>query len=280
MNLKRLLMVVAAIFVLEVLALIVLGGVGRGSNGESQPWFSCGPLTFHRHGMVLDVMEKGEFLHLDGTPEGTKTIWAINLHTTKMILVVDAIMIVCAIVIVRSLRRVPGRLQGFFEIVHELFGGIVRETLGKHANRHLPTIITLFFFIWISNLIGVIPTLSEPTRDVNVPFGQMLVMIFIVHFEAIRVKGIRSYIKEYFEPFFIMFPLNVIGEVAKGVSLSFRLFGNISGGAIIILVVSYLFKYLVLPVGLNLFFGIFVGTVQAFVFTMLAMTYIAAAVAE
>jgi F-type H+-transporting ATPase subunit a len=115
---------------------------------------------------------------------------------------------------------------------------------------------------------------------VNVPFGQMLVMIFLVHYEAIRVKGIRGYTKEYFEPFFIMFPLNVIGEVAKGVSLSFRLFGNISGGAIIILVVSYLFKYLVFPVGLNLFFGIFVGTVQAFVFTMLAMTYIAAAVAE
>ncbi len=280
MNLKRLLAVVAVIFILEVLTLVVMGGVGKGSGEESQPWFSCGPVTFYRHGMILDVMEKGEFLHLDGTPEGTKTFWAINLHTTKMILVVDAIMIVCAIAIVRTLRRVPGRLQGFFEVVFDLFGGIVRETLGKHANRHLPTIITLFFFIWISNLIGVIPTLSEPTRDVNVPFGQMLVMIFIVHFEAIRVKGIRAYTKEYFEPFFIMFPLNVIGEVAKGVSLSFRLFGNISGGAIIILVISYLFKYLLLPVGLNLFFGIFVGTVQAFVFTMLAMTYIAVAVAE
>ncbi len=277
---KNLLLIVAAIFVLEVLALIVMGGVGKGSDEESQPWFSCGPVTFHRHGMKLDVMEKGEFVNINGAPEGTKTFWALNLRTTKMILVVDAIMLVCAILIVRSLRRVPGRLQGFFEIVYELFNGIVRDTLGKNADRHLPTIITLFFFIWLSNLIGVIPTLSEPTRDVNVPFGQMLVMLFIVHFEAIRVKGIRAYTKEYFEPFFIMFPLNVIGEVAKGVSLSFRLFGNISGGAIIILVISYLFKYLMLPVGLNLFFGIFVGTVQAFVFTMLAMTYIAVAVAE
>ena len=108
----------------------------------------------------------------------------------------------------------------------------------------------------------------------------LIVVLFVVHFEAIRVKGLGAYLKSYSEPFIIMMPLNVVGEIAKGVSLSFRLFGNILGGAIIVTVISYLIKYTIVPVGLNLFFGLFVGTIQAFVFTMLSMTYIAVAIAD
>jgi F-type H+-transporting ATPase subunit a len=73
---------------------------------------------------------------------------------------------------------------------------------------------------------------------------------------------------------FFMLPLNLIGEIAKVVSISFRLFGNIMGGSIIILVVSYLSYSVLLPPFLNAFFGLFVGTVQAFVFTMLTLVYI------
>jgi F-type H+-transporting ATPase subunit a len=108
----------------------------------------------------------------------------------------------------------------------------------------------------------------------------MIAVIFVVHFEAIRIKGFGKYLKTYLDPFFIMAPLNVIGELAKGVSLAFRLFGNILGGAIIVMVISYLFKYTFLQVGLNLFFSLFVGSIQAFVFTMLGMTYIAVATAD
>jgi F-type H+-transporting ATPase subunit a len=132
----------------------------------------------------------------------------------------------------------------------------------------------------LSNIIVVIPFTAEPTRDLNVTVGQMLAVLFLVHVESIRVKGFRDYIHEYFQPFFIMFPLNVVGEIAKGVSLSFRLFGNILGGSIIIAVVSYLVKYTVIPVALMLFFDFGVGIVQAFVFTMLGMTYLAVSIAE
>ncbi|MDX9819903.1 MAG: F0F1 ATP synthase subunit A, partial [Desulfococcus multivorans] len=82
------------------------------------------------------------------------------------------------------------------------------------------------------------------------------------------------YVKEYFQPIFFMMPLNVIGELAKVVSISFRLFGNIMGGSIIILVVSYLTYSIIFPPLLNAFFGLFVGTIQAFVFTMLTVVYI------
>src|SRR5690606_28978236 len=74
------------------------------------------------------------------------------------------------------------------------------------------------------------------------------------------------------------FPLNVIGEMAKVISISFRLFGNIIGGSIIIVVISYLIHYMLLPIGLDFFFIFFVGAVQAFVFTMLTLTYIAVAI--
>jgi F-type H+-transporting ATPase subunit a len=96
----------------------------------------------------------------------------------------------------------------------------------------------------------------------------------LAHHAAIKSKGFKAYIKEYFQPIFFMMPLNVIGELAKIISISFRLFGNIMGGSIIILVVSYLCYSIILPPFLNAFFGLFVGTIQAFVFTMLTVVYI------
>ena len=93
--------------------------------------------------------------------------------------------------------------------------------------------------------------------------------------ETAVAKGIKTYLKDYCEPMFIMAPLNIIGELAKVISISFRLFGNIMGGAIIILVVSYLTYSIITPPFLNAFFGAFVGTIQAFVFTMLTVVYIA-----
>ena len=97
---------------------------------------------------------------------------------------------------------------------------------------------------------------------------------FIAHYAGIKSKGIGAYLKEYCEPIFLMAPLNVIGELAKVISISFRLFGNIMGGSIIILVVSYLTYSILLPPFLNFFFVIFIGAIQAFVFTMLTLVYI------
>ena len=107
-----------------------------------------------------------------------------------------------------------------------------------------------------------------------VAFGLGLMGFCIAHYAGIKSKGFKAYAKEYCEPMFFMMPLNVIGELAKIVSISFRLFGNIMGGSIIILVVSHLVFSVVLPPFLNAFFGLFVGTIQAFVFTMLTVVYI------
>ncbi len=280
---KKVLNLILAFVVLEVAVLFIFQAIGPNSKQEAQEWFRVGPLVFERYGMELEQIGKVEKAPLDripGIPAGQGAFWQVDVETMKMTLAVDFILLFGATLVALTIRKVPGKLQGFVEIVVDFFSGIIRETLGKHADLHIPTLVSLFFFIWFSNTISIIPTFKEPTSDINVPLGLMLIVLLIVHFEAIRIKGIKHYVKEYFQPFFIMFPLNVIGEVAKGVSLSFRLFGNISGGAIIILVISYLVKYTVLPIGLNLFFGLFVGTIQAFVFTMLSMTYIAVAISE
>lgn len=125
-----------------------------------------------------------------------------------------------------------------------------------------------------------IPAMEEPTKNLNVTLGLALLFVVIIgHGSALYYQGIGGYVKEYFSPGgvmgVIMFPLNVVGKLAEVVSISFRLFGNIFGGAVILFVVCGLIHYLVLPVALFGFFVIFVGTVQAFVFTMLALTYIA-----
>jgi F-type H+-transporting ATPase subunit a len=142
------------------------------------------------------------------------------------------------------------------------------------ARKYAPLISALFMFLVMSNWLGIIPHLEEPTKDLNTPLGLGIMGFCIAHYTGIRTKGLKHYIKEYFQPIFFMMPLNLIGELAKVVSISFRLFGNIMGGSIIILVVSHLTYSIVLPPFLNAFFGLFVGVIQGFVFTMLTLVYI------
>lgn len=272
---KKLLILAGVIFVIELIMLISASFLS-GRDVVLVPHI----LEFSGDKMALPDFEDVPRWNLDGTPEGESTFWSLNKETTIMIGLIDLLIITFAFLSTRALRDVPGRLQSVFEIIVEAFTELVTQTLGESGRRHIPMLGSLFLFLWISNIIGSIPFASEPTRDLNVPIGHMLVALFIVHREAIRVKGLKTYLVGYTEPFIVMMPLNIISEIASGVSLSFRLFGNILGGSIIVMVISFLTKYLLVPVGLNIFFGIFVGTIQAFVFTMLSMTYLAVAIAD
>ncbi len=142
------------------------------------------------------------------------------------------------------------------------------------AKKYFPIICSLFMFLLLCNYLGIIPKLSEPTKDLNTPLSLGILGFVIAHYSGIKAKGFKKYAKEYFEPIFFMAPLNIIGELAKVVSISFRLYGNVIGGSIIILVVSHLIYSVALPPFMVVFFGIFVGGIQAFVFTMLTLVYI------
>jgi len=198
-----------------------------------------------------------------------------NLDVIVMTWIVIGLLLLFGYLATRGKSLVPGRFQVVGELFVEQFFGLTEDALDKEmAKKYGPLICALFMFLVLSNWIGVLPHLHEPTKDLNTPLSLGIMGFFIAHHAGIRAKGFKGYAKEYFQPFFFMAPLNVIGEIAKVVSISFRLFGNIMGGSIIILVVSHLTYSILLPPVLNGFFGIFVGTIQAFVFTMLTVVYI------
>jgi len=199
----------------------------------------------------------------------------VNNHTLIMTWVVIALTLAFAWVATRERAMVPGPWQQIAELLVNWFKDLVRDALGEAYEEHyFPLICGLFIFLLLCNWVGIIPGLEEPTKDLNTTLGLGVMGFFIAHGTAIKVKGLKGYIKEYFEPMFFLMPLNVVGEIAKVISISFRLFGNIMGGSIIIIVVSHLIWGLLLPPFLYGFFGLFVGTVQAFVFTMLTLVYI------
>jgi F-type H+-transporting ATPase subunit a len=163
--------------------------------------------------------------------------------------------------------------------------------MGEAGKPIVPLAVTLFFFILIANELEMIPTghspqyLPAPTGDVNFTFAMALFVIILVHFTWIRRQGLKHYIGHYFRPFPYLFPINVIEEIVKPVTLSLRLFGNIfSGGIMLLLIAVLLPTKLIVPIPFldviwKLFDGLFVGPVQAFIFALLTILYFEAAVA-
>jgi F-type H+-transporting ATPase subunit a len=198
-----------------------------------------------------------------------------NLETILMTWIVLAALITFGFLATRKLGFLPNPFQVVGELLVTAFYDLTKDALDEDMGRkYFPIICSLFMFLLLCNWLGIVPKLSEPTKDLNTPLGLGIMGFLIAHYSGIKTKGFKQYIKEYCEPIFFMAPLNVIGELAKVVSISFRLYGNIMGGAIIILVVSHLVYSLILPPFLVLFFGLFVGSIQAFVFTMLTLVYI------
>lgn len=169
----------------------------------------------------------------------------------------------------------------------QFFIDLVNQALPKFSFNHFTFITTTFCFVLACNLLSIIPWMEEPTTDLNTTLALGFISFFYTQWASIKVMGLWPYIKGYFSPFFILFPLNVIGRLATVVSISFRLFGNIFGGSIISSIYfnaiqgRFLLELIGLISGLNLilmlFFGFFEGFLQAFVFSMLSLTYLSIA---
>ena len=199
----------------------------------------------------------------------------INVEVMVMTWIVIAALVVLGIITSWKKNILPRPMQIFGELIVTTLYDLTEDALGEaYAKKYAPMICALFLFLLLSNWLGLIPRLEEPTKDLNTTLGLGIMGFVIAHYAGIKSKGFKAYAKEYFQPIFFMMPLNLIGELAKIVSISFRLFGNIMGGSIIILVVSHLIYSVALPPFLYAFFGLFVGTIQAFVFTMLTVVYI------
>ena len=198
-----------------------------------------------------------------------------NVEPIIMSWIVIFCLLIFGFLTVRRKNILPGPFQVVGELFVEQLYNLTEDALDREkAKTYAPLVCALFMFLLFSNWLGIIPHLDEPTKDLNTPLSLGLMGFCIAHYAGIKAKGIKKYISGYFQPFVFMLPLNLIGELAKVVSISFRLFGNVMGGSIIILVISYLTYSLLLPPFLNAFFGFFVGTIQAFVFTILTVVYI------
>lgn len=293
------------IFILFILIETALVFVSNGFNKELQVGFDDGKFIFRNIQSHYDLQEKiteefqidEHYRKIGETPViyGSNKIYEFfknifgkataigTFQLLRMLLIVDIMLLFIALLIKKKLLERPSQPQILFEMTYSALEQFVIETLGKERVNFTPYIVTLFLFIWVCNMVGMIPIpgFMEPTRNLNVPLGLGVFAVAIVHITAFKVKGVWVHLKNYVNPVKNpLFLLDIIGELSRVVSISFRLFGNVLGGAIIILVVSSLVSYVAFPVGLNLFFGMFVGTIQAFVFTMLALTYIGVEISE
>lgn len=168
------------------------------------------------------------------------------------------------------------------------FKDLCVQTLPKFNYNHFAFTTALFSFIFLSTGLSFIPWFEEPTKDLNTTLSLGIISFIYIQFNAIRVRGLTDYVKDYFAPFFLMFPLNIIGELATIVSISFRLFGNIFGGSIVsqlymsMISAGTMWEVLGILSGANiivtLFFGLFEGLIQSFVFAMLSLTYLSMAI--
>lgn len=198
--------------------------------------------------------------------------------------VIMAVLLVLCTVIAKGLKMVPGRLQSLAEYSLEGMLRYYSGTLGPERGReYFPFLMTFFLLILFSNWSGIFPgaghvSFYKPaTSTWSVTAAFAIVVFVVVQVEGIRKKKLK-YFKHFFEPFFFMFPLNLIEEFIKPLSLSLRLFGNIFGEEKVTAVLLGLVPYFV-PVVMQLL-GIFFGFIQALIFTTLAAVYLDLATGE
>jgi F-type H+-transporting ATPase subunit a len=186
----------------------------------------------------------------------------------------------------RITAGVPSKMQLAFETISEAISRQVESSIGEKGRRIVPLAMTLFLFILFCNWLEMIPTghapqyLPAPTGDVNLTYAMALTVIILVHVTWIRTQGPRHYIGHYFRPFWPLFPINLIEEIAKPLTLALRLFGNIFSGGIMLLLIWALFPAFIVPFPdliWKIFDGLFVAPVQAFIFSLLTILYFEAA---
>jgi len=186
-----------------------------------------------------------------------------------------AAIIIMALVLRRRMELYPGKVQNVIELVVESFTGLVSSNMGEARKGFMPYMATLFLLITFANLSGLIG-LRPPTADINVTAGMALITFAAIHYYGLKHRG-WNHIKGLSEPVFLFLPMNIIGELAKPLSLAMRLFGNIFGGTIIMAMISGGIAYFV-PVLPSLYFDVFAGFLQSFIFTMITMVFITLAI--
>ncbi len=203
--------------------------------------------------------------------------------------IIMIILIIGSLILVRNFEKTPKRVQNAVETIVDMIYKLTEQGMGKDKLGFAPYIGTLFIFLIVANLWGL-TGFRAPTADTNTTFALAIITFIMIHFFGIRSKGVLKYLKGFTEPVPFMLPLNIISELATPISLAFRLFGNIIGGLIIM---SLLYGALAglsvklgipipifevgIPAAFHMYFDIFAGVLQSFIFVMLTMVFVSMA---
>ncbi len=213
-------------------------------------------------------------------PQVITHIFGISYLPVTDTLIVGWISVVLILILSRYLTKDlkirPEGKQNIAELLITAIHDQIEPMLPGEGWKFLPLIATLFIYVGFSNLIGLIPGSTSPTGDLNTTLGLALVVFLISHYAGMKEKGVWGYIKSFGEPVIFLLPLNIVSEFAKPISHSFRLFGNIVGGGIIITLIYQAAPGLI-PVPLHAWFDLFIGLIQALIFGMVAISYISVA---
>ncbi len=221
---------------------------------------------------------------------GLPPSWAGEYMHVTMSVCVLLVITVASLIAWARLRRTNGRLipdnrgslANIFELLVEGLLRMMTDAMGPSARRHLPLIGALFVYILTCNLFGTIPGFTPPTDNINTNLACALVVFFYYNVAGIWTQGLKKYLKHMAGPIIwlapLMFSVEVISHLVRPVSLSIRLFGNIAGDHIVLGIFSYLTPILV-PIAFEAL-AIFVAFIQAFVFTLLSVIYLALATAS
>ena len=193
--------------------------------------------------------------------------------TTWIIMAVLAL--VCRFV-TRRFSMAPNNRQAVLEGIVTGITSQIEDVIRKDARPFLPLVGTLFIFLVVANLSGVLPGVEAPTGKIETPAALAVIVFFAVHYFGTRARGLRGYLASFAEPKLIMLPLNILSEITRTFSLMVRLFGNVMSGEFVIgLVVALAGLFVPIPL---MALEILVGLVQAYIFTVLATVFIGAAV--
>jgi F-type H+-transporting ATPase subunit a len=247
----------------------------------------------------MHIIDHPPILRLPGIPDHVAYTWIAML-----------ILIAVAAVASRRLETVPRGAQNFMEMILEQFQSLLDEVVGHGGRRYLPLIGTLGLFILLSNLMGLVPGLASPTANLNTTGACALVVFFTYHYIGVQKQGLVPYLKHFAGPVPgplkpLMFVIEIISHLARPLSLSLRLFGNMVGGHILLAIFAFMMGLdgmlgwalsgslggvligapatlitMAFVIGFLLPLKILVSVLQAFIFCMLTMIYIAGALEE
>ena len=233
-------------------------------------------------------MEEHKFLIVSWINEIISKAFGTSEHIISahviMSLIVTVIILLFFKFATKNISLFPGKMQEFLELLYGAFHSIVVGEAGKEGKKFIPVIGTLGIFIAISNLIGLFPEMGSPTANLNITIGCAVFVFIYYHYHGVKKHGAFGYVKTFAGPVWwlvpLFLPIEIISHFSRPLSLAMRLFGNIFGEDLVIIIIAS-----IIPAGIIgpipvMALAVFTSFLQSFIFITLASIYLAGAMAE